>query len=94
MKHSPEGSAIEITLRQNGGALEVTIKDNGEGMSEDVQKHIFEKFYQADTSRKAEGNGLGLALVKRIVDLCSGEISVESEPGKGAEFRVSLPFDN
>lgn len=94
VKHSPEGSTIEITLRQNGGALEVTVKDHGEGMTEDVQKHIFEKFYQADASRKAEGNGLGLALVKRIVDLCSGEISVESEPGKGSEFRVLLPCDN
>lgn len=94
VKHSPEGSTIEITLRQNRGALEVAITDHGEGMTEDVQKHIFEKFYQADASRKAEGNGLGLALVKRIVDLCSGEIHVESEPGKGSEFRVSLPCDN
>lgn len=78
----------------DGYELEVAITDHGEGMTEDLQKHIFEKFYQADTSRKAEGNGLGLALVKRIVDLCNREISVESETGKGSEFKVLLPYDN
>ena len=60
-------------------------------MTEDVKKHIFEKFYQGDSSRKAEGNGLGLALVKRIVELCKGTVIVESSPGTGAMFFVTLP---
>lgn len=60
-------------------------------MTEEVQKHIFEKFYQGDSSRKAEGNGLGLALVKRIVELCKGKVTVESSPGNGAKIFVTLP---
>ena len=60
-------------------------------MTEDVQKHIFEKFYQGDRSRKEAGNGLGLALVKRILELCRGSITVISAPGQGATFTVTLP---
>ncbi len=60
-------------------------------MTEEVQKHIFEKFYQGDASRKAGGNGLGLALVKRILDLCKGSICVCSMPSQGATFVVELP---
>ena len=60
-------------------------------MSEEVKLHIFEKFYQGDTSHKSEGNGLGLALVKSVADLSGARISVESEPGKGTEFKVYLP---
>ena len=61
-------------------------------MSEATQKHIFEKFYQADTSRKSEGNGLGLALAAKIVEFCGGAIDVESELGKGSCFIVTLPL--
>lgn len=92
VKHSPEGGVIEIRMENNGNTLTVTITDHGEGMTEEIQKHIFEKFYQGDASRKAEGNGLGLALVKRIVDLCGGRIEVKSSPGEGASFTVSLPL--
>lgn len=91
IKHSPQGSVIQVNIQETENDLTVCITDQGEGMTAEVQKHIFEKFYQGDSSRKAEGNGLGLALVKRIVDLCKGEISVESAPGKGATFSVSLP---
>lgn len=62
-------------------------------MSDEVQKHIFEKFYQGDSSRKAEGNGLGLALIKRILDLCGGTINVESAPGADTAFSVTLDIN-
>ena len=91
IKHSPQGGIIQISIQETESVLIVCITDQGEGMTAEVQKHIFEKFYQGDSSRKAEGNGLGLALVKRIVDLCKGKISVESIPGKGATFSISLP---
>lgn len=91
IKHSPVNSSIHITIFETSETIAVSIADDGDGMTEEVQKHIFEKFYQGDKSRKAEGNGLGLALVKRIVDLCKGDITVESAPGKGSLFIISLP---
>ena len=91
IKHSPPGSSIRIAIRENPEAIAVTVSDDGDGITEEVQKHMFEKFYQGDKSREAEGNGLGLALVKRIVDLCKGAIRVESSPGAGATFTVTLP---
>ena len=91
IKHSPNGGVIHIGIRQTDTALTVTITDHGDGMPEEVQKHIFEKFYQGDPSHKAEGNGLGLALAKRIVELSRGTIEVGSAPGDGAAFSVSLP---
>lgn len=62
-------------------------------MSAETQTHIFEKFYQADTSRHSGGNGLGLPLAKRIIDIYGGNIYVESEPGKGSCFTVELNLD-
>lgn len=91
IKHSPTGGVVHINIKETDAYLTVTIADHGNGMTDEVQKHIFEKFYQGDSSHKAEGNGLGLALVKRIVELCKGTITVESSPGKGAVFSVSLP---
>ncbi|MGN0634036.1 MAG: sensor histidine kinase [Oscillospiraceae bacterium] len=92
IKHSPDGATVTVEISESEYEVSVSISDCGEGMSEDVQKHIFEKFYQADSSRKSEGNGLGLALAKRITDLCKGEISVESSIGSGSKFIVSLPI--
>lgn len=91
IKHSPPGGTIQVNLEQKDSALVVRIADHGDGMSEETQKHIFEKFYQGDSSRRADGNGLGLALVKRILDLVGGTVEVESAPGEGAVFSVTLP---
>lgn len=92
IKYSPTGGIIQITLTNREKEISVSISDEGSGMTEEVQKHIFEKFYQGDVSRKAEGNGLGLALVKRIVDLCKGTVTVNSKLGAGTTFTVTLPL--
>lgn len=91
IKHSPVGGCIEIRLEAQTDNIRVSIKDHGDGMTQEVQKHIFEKFYQGDLSRRSEGNGLGLALVKRIVELCGGKIAVRSAPGQGTAFVIELP---
>ncbi|MCD7776815.1 MAG: HAMP domain-containing histidine kinase, partial [Firmicutes bacterium] len=82
---------IEVRLESDNDAVAVTVKDHGDGMTPEVQSHILEKFYQGDNSHKSEGTGLGLSLVKRIVTLYEGDISVISSPGNGAEFTVTLP---
>ena len=92
VKHSYGGGTIEIGINTYETCVAVEIKDHGEGMTEEVMKHIFEKFYQGDRSRKEEGNGLGLALVKRIINICNGKITVQSQPGGGSTFTVELPI--
>lgn len=83
---------IRVLLRQKQNAIVVSVVDNGPGMSKEVMGRIYEKFYQGDTSRASSGNGLGLTLAKRIVDLHGGTISVSSKEGKGTTFTVSLPI--
>lgn len=85
----PKGK-IAISLKSVRRKAVVRISDTGCGISAQTGKHIFEKFYQGDTSHSKEGNGLGLALVKRAIDIVGGEISVESEIGKGSAFTVIL----
>lgn len=82
---------ISIWARARNGCVTVKISDNGEGMSEETQARIFEQFYQGDSSHAAEGHGLGLALVKKILDFSGGSISVTSNLGSGTNFTITLP---
>lgn len=90
VKFTPEGGKITLSQRSEQDRVRISVSDTGCGMSETVKKHIFDKFYQGDESRASLGNGLGLALVKRILELSDGQINVESEIGKGSIFTVIL----
>ena len=91
-KFSPEGGTVAVNLRKAKSALMVSVTDQGEGMSADTQAHIFEQFYQGDTSHTTQGNGLGLAMVKKVLELHGGSIQVNSAPGQGSCFTVTLPI--
>ena len=91
IKFSPEGSSIRVKLFKDGDVITAEITDRGIGMDQQTISHIFERFYQGDRAHASEGNGLGLPLVKRIVELCNGNIRVESQYGKGTNFIVTLP---
>lgn len=91
IKFSPEGSPIRVKLFKEGDVITAEITDRGIGMDQQTISHIFERFYQGDRAHASEGNGLGLPLVKRIVELCNGNIRVESQYGKGTNFIVTLP---
>ena len=90
IKFTDNGGKITVSLKTLANHVVISVKDTGCGISSDVGKHIFDKFYQADTSRAVEGNGLGLALVKKVIDLVGGEIFVESTPNKGSIFTIKL----
>ena len=90
VKFSPQGGIVKIRLIKKLKKLIFTIEDQGPGLSEEAQKHIFDKFYQADASHKQEGNGLGLALVKRILTIEKGQITAENTPEGGCRFAVTL----
>jgi signal transduction histidine kinase len=94
VKFTPKNGDISITLKESSDHCTVTVKDTGQGMTPEVQKHIFDKFYQGDNSGYTDGNGLGLSLVKRIIDLCGGSICVYSDPGLGTTFLFRLPKTN
>jgi len=93
IKYSPEGGLLELGCMRVQDFIVVHVTDHGEGMDELTQLRIFEKFYQGDSAHAAEGNGLGLSLAKRIVDLCGGKIAVNSAPGEGSMFSVYLPVE-
>ncbi len=90
VKFTEKGGTIRVSCVKNGNEITVTITDTGCGIPESSLPHIFEKFYQADSSHATKGNGLGLSLVKKIIELCEGEISVTSKVGEGTEFVVKL----
>lgn len=89
-KFTEKGGTVSVSLTATEHHAIVKVKDTGCGMTAEVGVHIFEKFYQGDTSHSAQGNGLGLALVKRVVDIMQGEISVESTVGVGTTFTVKI----
>lgn len=90
VKFTPEGGTIGIKLKTEGNLVVVSFSDTGCGIKPEVGQHIFEKFYQGDTSHATQGNGLGLALVKRVVDILNGEIGVQSVYGQGSTFTVKF----
>jgi signal transduction histidine kinase len=90
VKFTPAGGTIGVTMKTEGSQVIVQVRDTGCGMKPEVGQHIFEKFYQGDTSHATQGNGLGLALVKRVVDIFGGEICVQSVYGQGSTFTVKF----
>ena len=90
IKFSPDGGAVKINLTKEQNSIFFTVEDNGPGLTEEAKKHLFDKFYQADSSHKQEGNGLGLALVKRIVTILGGEVYAENLESGGCRFTVIL----
>ena len=89
-KFTPAGGTVSVTLAATAHHAIVTVRDTGCGMTPEVGAHIFEKFYQGDNSHSTQGNGLGLALVKRVIDILHGEIAVESAVGDGTVFTVRI----
>lgn len=91
VKYTPDNGEIFVEVTAFGDRICVQISDTGEGMSKETLEHLFDPYYQGDASHSRQGLGLGLSIVKRIVELCQGTISVESELGTGSRFIVTLP---
>lgn len=93
VKYTPEGGVITVSYKQSENHITVSIRDSGIGMDDDTKAHIFEKYYQNDSSNVSNGNGIGLAIVKRIVDLSDGKVYVKSRLKHGSTFYVELPIE-
>lgn len=93
IKFSDVNDEITVRLSELDGKIKVIVSDNGIGMSAETQSHIFDKFYQGDTLKRSQGNGLGLALCKEILNKCGGRIYVTSELGNGSTFMVILDIE-
>jgi signal transduction histidine kinase len=96
IKFTPEGGTINISSFQKDGLVYFSVHDTGIGISKEDQQKLFEPFKQIDSaiSRKYNGTGLGLSLVKKLAEMHNGTVSVESEVDKGSTFTVSLPVKN
>ena len=92
IKFDPHGGMIALRLRQENGFAVFTINDNGPGVAPEEQERVFHKFYQSDNSRVMDGNGLGLPLVKKIVEFSGGTVTLENLPEAGCRFTVRLPL--
>jgi signal transduction histidine kinase len=94
VKFTPDGGRVDVCAKKDTDKIEIAVKDTGIGIAPEDQAVVFEEFRQVgrDQMRKAEGTGLGLALTKRFVELHGGAIRLESTPGKGSTFTVSLPL--
>ena len=90
-KFTGPGGTVSVRQRTGEDGVTVRVSDTGCGMAEPVRRRIFDKFYQGDTSHAAEGNGLGLALVKRVLDMMDCTVTVDSAPGEGTTFAVFIP---
>lgn len=91
VKFTPDGGNIRVSLEDADACVVVRVSDNGTGMDAQTCSRIFDKFYQGDHSQSGQGNGLGLSIVKKIVCLHNGSITVSSQPGRGTEMKVTLP---
>ena len=95
--HTPTGTVIDVTVKQDTDGVRIRIADNGPGLSTADQERIFERFYRADASRVrtgGEGTGLGLSIVDAVMRAHAGQVSVESELGKGAAFTLFFPLES
>jgi signal transduction histidine kinase/DNA-binding response OmpR family regulator/ABC-type xylose transport system substrate-binding protein len=90
-KYTPDNGSVAVTLRRDGERMLLIVADTGKGMTEKEKAHIFERFYQVDDVHP-EGSGIGLTLVKRVVEMHEGTVEVESAPGKGSTFTVAIPI--
>ena len=90
IKFTPREGSVSLSMRTDGEEAVVEVSDTGCGFGQEAGRHLFEKFYQGDPSHASEGNGLGLALVKRVVEIVGGEISVQSVLGEGSTFSVRI----
>ena len=91
IKFTPEGGVVGARCEKSGGRLVIEIFDNGIGMDQETMAHVFDKYYQQDSSGVSSGNGIGLAIVQRIAELYGGNVRIESKPGQGSVFTVELP---
>ena len=94
IKFSESGGLLSIKVYSADRSVIVEIRDSGKGMDARTVARIFEKFYQGDVAHKTDGNGLGLSIVKRIVDLYDGEIACSSQLGHGTTFTIKLPLND